>query len=326
MNATGIEWCDFSAALLKYRDADGRDVWACEKCSPGCRGCYAEAMAARFKRGGPFTRQVMKTVTPYFCEKEAARILKSKKLAGKRVFMNDMTDTFGEWVPFEIIDKMFAVFALRPDVVFQILTKRPERMAEYLAMDFPVDRLLTILRSVSSPWNGLKLAANEWIVGNKWGLRNAWFGASVEDVKRKSRIDELREVPGAIRFLSLEPLLEDLGELDLRNINWVIVGGESGHGARPMHPNWARSIRDQCVAAGVPFFFKQWGNWAPASIDHLGEWCEDEWIRPDGSIVGPKNAVGPSDAPMVKSDKKSAGRVLDGREWNEMPEIATVRT
>lgn len=128
-------------------------------------------------------------------------------------------------------------------------------------------------------------------------LPNVWLGVSVESPKYSYRIDTLRKIPAAVRFLSLEPLIEDLGPLNLDGINWVIAGGESGPEARQMRPEWVRSIRNQCVAAGVPFHFKQWGEWAPVS--------------------GAAYHVG---TPLVHLGKKASGRTLDGREWNEMPQ------
>lgn len=149
-------------------------------------------------------------------------------------------------------EEAYAVIEATPQHTYQILTKRIDR------------------------------APGRWAQ-----LPNAWLGVSVEDVERKWRIDALREIPAALRFLSLEPLLEDLGELDLRGIGWVIAGGESGGmGVRPISPEWVRSIRDQCIAAGVPFHFKQWGE---------------------------------RDANLTRVGKKNAGALLDGREWREMP-------
>lgn len=139
-------------------------------------------------------------------------------------------------------------------------------------------------------------------------LPNVWLGVSVEDRARKFRIDILRQIPAAVRFLSLEPLLEDLGTLDLRGIHWVIAGGESGPGARPMPPDWVRSIRDQCLAAGVPLFFKQWGE-----FHFLPKALADRNKHTDVPVGDGSHHR------MFKVGKRSAGRLLDGREWNEMP-------
>lgn len=298
MQKTSIQWCDYSANLLKYRDASGKSVWACVKVSDGCKNCYAESTAKRWKRGGPFSLPVMKTITPFFSDDEAKKILRDKSLTGKKVFAGDMTDIFGEWVPDEIIDKHFAVFALRPDVTFQVLTKRPERMAAYIAhrtRSRPTTGILDkeILRVAESP--NLSTA---FIVGlemeplasgpfsydedSDWPLKNVWLGTSVENQAcADERIPHLLRCSAAVRFLSVEP---QLGPVDLHGafyrarlgpndpykkraligVDWVIVGGESGPHARPFNVNWARSLRDQCGAAGVSFFLKQLGRWPVA--------------------------------------------------------------
>jgi len=200
-------------------------------------------------------------------------------------FVNSMSDLFHKEVPFNFIDKVFAVMAHCPQHTFQILTKRPERMAEYFSKNGPP-------------------------------LPNVWLGTSVESADVLHRIDELRECPASVRFLSLEPLIGDLGTINLDGIHWVIVGGESGPGARPMHPNWARSLRDQCVAAGVPFFFKQWGSLFPCEDKHRlvqsGHYCDVShcWRGPGEGVA------------YKRIGKHKAGRLLDGRTWDEFPEVA----
>jgi len=169
-------------------------------------------------------------------------------------------------------EEAYSVIRATPWITYQILTKRIER---------------AVGRVPDPP------------------LSNVWLGVSVEDRKRKDRIDRLRETPAALRFLSLEPLLEDLGELDLSGIGWVIVGGESGPQARPMQADWARGVRDQCQSAGVPFFFKQWGEWLPGEQDGATT-----------AAIG--TILNCGDAP-IKVGKKAAGRLLDGREWSEFP-------
>lgn len=213
----------------------------------------------------------------------------------RRVFVDSMSDLFHPAVPFEFVDRVFAVMALASNHIFQILTKRPERMAEYLDA-------------------GKELWAGRWIqaaheLGREikppdlcFPLLNVWLGTSIEDDAVVNRIDELRQAPAQVRFLSLEPLIGPLSKLDLSGMHWVIAGGESGHGARPMHPEWARSIRDQCRGERVPFFFKQWGAWVP-----LSEGRGRVHTFADGQSV---ERVG----------KKKAGRELDGRTWDEMPE------
>jgi protein gp37 len=284
MQATGIEWTDFSANLLKYLTEHGKPVWACAKVSDGCKNCYAEAMAERFGRGGPFSLQQVREVTPFFDIAEAKKLVQSKKLDGKRVFIDDMTDLFGEWVPDEIIDKHFALFALRPDVTFQILTKRPERMAKYLG-EHDVG-LNWAMRSVGIS-NDQSLPAITAEIAVDWtrhGLPNVWLGTSCEDQQRADeRIPHLLRCPAAVRFLSCEPLL---GPIDLegwlltehqkagldsqlissslsgerRDVHWIIVGGESGAKARPCDIEWVRSIVRQCKAADTACFVKQLGS------------------------------------------------------------------
>ncbi len=151
-------------------------------------------------------------------------------------------------------------------------------------------------------------------------LTNIWLGVSVEDQKHKSRIDILRNTPAAIRFLSLEPLLEDFGELNLTGIDWVIVGGESGPEARPMHPDWARSLRDQCIAAGVPYLFKQWGEWTPENTAVKNKIRLTRAGRNGQDLA---NADDGADVWMSRVGKKAAGRVLDGRTWDEFPKVRT---
>lgn len=208
----------------------------------------------------------------------------------RRVFVNSMSDLFHENVSAAMIDKVFAVMAASSRHTYQVLTKRPERMRdEMLRLSRTINPLEAEARAFGYTFN------SEGHSLLRWPIPNVWLGTSVEDIKRKDRIDELRETPAAVRFLSLEPLLEDLGELDLTGLHWVIVGGESGPNARPMHPDWARSIRDQCQAAGVPFFFKQWGN-----------------QHPNGQVLR-------GDQGFTRMDVKRSGRLLDWREWNEFP-------
>jgi len=149
-------------------------------------------------------------------------------------------------------------------------------------------------------------------------LPNVWLGTSIESDAYTFRANHLRATPAAVRFLSLEPLLGPLPSLDLTGIDWVIVGGESGRGARPMHPDWVRDIRDRCVAGGVPFFFKQWGEWLGFGVDVLGE----SFVR--AGITGRlhkewKDERGRTTGAAVRVGKKAAGRVLDGHTWDEMP-------
>lgn len=200
------------------------------------------------------------------------------------VFVNSMSDLFHEEVPFSFVDRVWAVMALCPRHRFQLLTKRPERARDYLNR-FIGHHCDEAIEAVGAAAAALATdrAAEQIASGMDTPLENAWLGTSIESSRYLGRADVLRDTAAQVRFLSLEPLLGPLPGLDLSGIDWVIAGGESGPSARPMDPAWARGIRDSCVARGVPFFFKQWG--------------------------------GPS--------KKRAGRVLDGRTWDEMPRRAT---
>lgn len=223
----------------------------CTKISPGCKHCYAETFAERFRGvpGHPYQQGFDLRLVP---EKLTEPLSWNDR---RVVFVNSMSDLFQENVPDSYVDAIARVMEAAPWHTFQVLTKRAVRLSEVLS---------TRLRHVAA-------------------LRHIWWGVSVEDRRYGlPRMDDLRAAPAAVRFLSVEPLLEDLGTLDLSGIHWVIVGGESGHGARPMDPEWVKSIRDQCAEARVPFFFKQWGG----------------------------------------VQKKRTGRVLDGRTYDEFPSNA----
>lgn len=235
-------------STIEWTDATWNPLRGCTKISPGCAHCYAETFAERFRgvAGHPYEQGFDLRFVP---EKIAEPLRWS---APKMVFVNSMSDLFQQEVPDDYIAAVAQVMKLSNWHTYQILTKRSERMRDLLS---------TKLRDV---------AAEEHV----------WWGVSVENRRHGlPRIEHLQSAPAKVRFLSIEPLLEDLGPLDLRGISWVIVGGESGPGARSMKPEWVRSIREQCQAAEVPFFFKQWGG-----------------VR-----------------------KKSAGRLLDGETHDEMP-------
>lgn len=271
-------------------------------------------------------------------------------------FVNSMSDLFHPAVPDALIDRVFAVMALCPQHVFKILTKRPERMREYFRESTGwrarIAGLLNELKP-SAAWNGTVYQGWQNLHGRPDGLPNVWLGTSVEDQPRADeRIPHLLATPAALRFLSMEPLLASVDLTDFctgfyftnpltgrryhdapddhpsasdnlgARIDWVIVGGESGPGARPMHPDWARSLRDQCAAAGVPFFFKQWGDWAKhptgqpvtirqhhASIGYIDADTGERKRHPSRC----------TDETMRRIGKKAAGRLLDGREHSEFP-------
>lgn len=270
----------------------------------------------------------------------------------RRIFVNSMSDLFHEEVPDTYVDKVFAVMAMAHWHKFQVLTKRPERMLRYFQ---------EMKNSESRGFNvcsyfGASMEDCERIGRTPAGLPNVWLGVSVEDQKTADeRIPLLLETPAAVRWISAEPLL---GQIDLTGeylamkcggsypfpgladehrtkiidmLDWVVVGGESGPGARPMHPEWARSLRDRCVAAGVPFFFKQWGEFSDQTELSVKGGSEDRIFTADGTFLGAgvRKYGGMVDtewrekggAWMSRVGKKQAGRLLDGREWNEYPKL-----
>ncbi len=236
---------------IEWTEQTWNPTVGCTKVSPGCKHCYAEKMAKRLQSMGMrgYEKGFRLTLMP---ERLAEPLERRRPTV---YFVNSMSDLFHEKVPFAYIDRVFEVIGRAHHHTFQILTKRAERMAAYC-------------RGRAVP-------------------PNAWLGVSVEDRKYGvPRIEVLRGIDATIRFLSVEPLLEDVGTIDLTDIHWVIVGGESGLRARPMRPSWVEGVKRQCEAAGVPFFFKQWGSWGA-----------------DGQ----------------KRSKKANGRALEGRVWDAMP-------
>jgi protein gp37 len=214
---------------IEWTDATWNPVRGCVKISPGCKHCYAETFAERFRgvKGHPYEQGFdLRLVPEKLTEPFSWR-------SPKLVFVNSMSDLFQTGVPDDYAEAVARVMATANWHTYQVLTKRSER-------------LLQLLKS------RLRFAAEQ---------ENIWWGVSVEDRKHGlPRVDHLRQAPAKVRFLSIEPLLEDLGEIDLSGITWVIVGGESGPGARPMKREWVISIQKQCRTQGVPFFFKQWGG------------------------------------------------------------------
>ncbi len=214
---------------IEWTDATWNPVRGCTKITPGCKHCYAETFAERFRGvpGHPYTQGFDLKLIP---EKLADPFRWPRP---RRVFVNSMSDLFHADIPDDYIVEVVRVMEQASWHTYQVLTKRSERLRELLQ-------------------TRLAHAAQ---------LPHIWWGVSVEDRKYGvPRIADLRAAPARTRFLSVEPLLEDLGALDLSGIHWMIVGGESGHGARPLHPDWVRALRDQCAASGTDFFFKQWGG------------------------------------------------------------------
>jgi len=216
-------------STIEWTDATWNPVRGCTKITPGCTHCYAETFAERFRGvpGHPYEQGFELRLVP----EKLAEPLRWK--TPKMIFVNSMSDLFHKDVPDDYVVNVARVMQTANWHTYQVLTKRSERLR---------DMLRTTLMAAA-------------------GEQHIWWGVSVENKKHGlPRVDDLRGAPACVRFLSIEPLLEDLGPIDLEGIHWVIVGGESGAGARPMQEDWVRSIRDQCQAAGVPFFFKQWGG------------------------------------------------------------------
>jgi protein gp37 len=230
-------------SAIEWTQSTWNPVTGCTKLSPGCRNCYAERMARRLQAMGQRNYRNGFGLT---CHPELLELPLHWKQP-KMVFVNSMSDLFHADIPLDFIQRVFATMGRARHHVFQILTKRADRLVELSPLV-------------------------EW-------AENIWMGVTVESAPYKARIDALRASGAFLKFLSLEPLLGDLGELDLAGIDWVIVGGESGPGARPMAAQWVRDIKGQCISRDLPFFFKQWGG----------------------------------------VNKKKLGRMLDGRTWDQMP-------
>jgi protein gp37 len=232
---------------IEWTESTWNPITGCSRVSPGCAHCYAERMAKRLQAMGQANYANGFNLTLH----EHAVNLPLTWKKPQVIFVNSMSDLFHEDVPLAFILRVFGVMRRADWHVFQVLTKRAERLAECAGQ---------------ISWPG-----------------NVWMGVSVENEDYLGRVDQLRATPAAVKFLSLEPLLGPVPGLDLEGIDWVIAGGESGPGARPMREEWALEVRDKCLAAGVPFFFKQWGG----------------------------------------TNKKKAGKVLAGRTWQEMPRSAS---
>lgn len=311
----------------------------CAKVSAGCKFCYAESWASRFGSRfggwGPNGRRVVAADSrwwePFVWNRKA-------QVAGERhrVFSSSLADVFEapDTMPAaSVMDvrrarlRLMTLIQATPALDWLLLTKRPGRVVELLA-DL---RDATDLDMTGRTRESLRA----WIAGEP--PANVWMGTSVEDqATADERIADLLRIPARVRFLSMEPLLTPVDirpyladfELGLGsgrgNLHWVIVGGESGPQARPMHPDWARSIRDQCRAAGVPFLFKQWGEWTPwPGFDPAGKGRPVRAVFPDGSdlldLTG-RGTNGEGSARMARVGKKAAGRILDGAIHDEFPE------
>lgn len=397
---TGIQWTD----------ATWNPIIGCSIVSPACTNCYAMAQAARIQKMTPGShyegtthevngKPVWTGVLKHAPEHILLAPLRWKK--PRRIFVNSMSDLFHDAVPDEWIDEVFAVMALAPQHTFQLLTKRPKRMREYISgipskIPFlgrmPLERIhieaAGHMEGDGGYMDALKRAGNVYSLYHdvRWPLPNVYLGVTAErQEEADARIPALLATPAAVRFVSAEPMLgaidfarvgnlesikaammevAEYHERDARlntisgmqidalngaqqacifyqtpdhmgggftwrfprpfpRLDWIICGGESGPGARPMHPDWARGLRDQCAAAGVPFFFKQWGEWAPVDLD--AERGNRDWmiISGDGDLDIPDDRGPDEDAgecAIARVGKRRAGRLLDGVEHNEFPE------
>lgn len=252
---------------IEWTDKTWNPTRGCSRVSEGCRLCYAEILAGRYSAYGakpdsPFAGFVTKVNghASWTGKVELIESMLDAPLHWKkpcRVFVNSMSDLFHEALSVDAIDRVFAVMALARHHTFQILTKRPERMDAYMGgAHHRIDDLIDALKP-SSLWNGNALEAHR-VLGAGSPLPNVWLGVSVEDFPTwDERVHLLKATPSAIRFVSYEPALADIGAVDLEGIDWLIAGFESGPGARPADEEWIRSIKNQCVEAGTAFFYKQ---------------------------------------------------------------------
>ena len=281
--ASNIEWTEF--------------VWnpstGCDRISPGCDNCYALTMAKRLKAMGQAKYQTdgdPRTSGPGFGvamhpDTLLDPVVRWPQRSRRMVFVNSMSDLFHARVSTDFVARVFATMALTPQHTYQILTKRPRRMRQLLAerprlKDAMFEALLELRRTAPVVWSREQSRLLDWPAARTpWPLPNVWLGTSIESDDYCWRADELRRVPAAVRFLSLEPLLGPLPSLDLTGIDWVIIGGESGPNFRALDLDWVRDLRDRCAEHGTALFFKQIGG-----------------VRP-----------------------KSGGRLLDGRTWDEFP-------
>lgn len=314
MGITSIEWADYTF-----------NPWiGCSKISPGCANCYAERdFAIRRRRviwGPNGTRD--KTSSDYWRQPFTWNRQAANQAERPRVFCGSLCDVFEQFdndVRPLWRAQLFNVIAQTPNLDWLLLTKRPQNVLRMLAEV-----------KVAYGWGHAVALAARWLAGDP--PANVWLGVSVENQTcADERIPELLQIPAAVRFLSIEPLL---GPVDLRsiaddghnavhcltgnvenpNVDWVIVGGESGPHARPMHPAWARLLRDQCAAVGVPFFFKQWGEYAPDGQDDIAP----EGTKADCAVVYADQLDRDPEA-VFRMGRQFAGRLLDGRVWSEFP-------
>ncbi len=318
-------------SAIEWTDATWNPATGCTKVSPGCANCYIERTPPFRVKGRKFDAKGTTGILMHW--ERLGQPLRWKK--PRHIFVNSLSDLFHEEIPNDFINYVFAAACLCPQHTFQILTKRPQRMRQYVSHELVREEIADAAKEVSR--RNYRLPSEEifeagpvaraWKI-KAWPLPNVWLGVTVENQRfADERIPLLLQTPAAVRFVSYEPALGpvDFGKYLEREwvipqcmsgdgpersgpkLDWVICGGESGPGARPMHPDWARSVRDQCQAARVPFFFKQWGEWLPAMQDGDGK-----------RVLNCSNDA-------IRCGKKAAGRILDGLEWNEALRTAEKR-
>jgi protein gp37 len=338
MNRTNIEWAD----------ATWNPVTGCTPISPGCENCYARRMAHRL-RG----RYGYPTDEPFRVTVHQDRLLEPlARRRPRRVFVCSMGDLFHADVPSHTIDEILAVAFLCPHQTFMVLTKRLRRMADHLNDRSAAGKIQVAAAMLAGQIKTAGVGRDEareriatWFLDHPldWPLRNVWLGATMEDqATAQERMDNLLATPAALRFISYEPALGPLdwvrpaaeyfrrrgascgwpaklaGDRE-RGIGWVIAGGETGPGARPAYPRWFRSVRDQCVGAGVPFFFKGWGEWSRAEYGHRRAMVDPNGWRSDVCARCVYGSDHPEALMLWRVGRRRAGRILDGLTWNGFP-------
>lgn len=353
---TGISWTNSTWNAIR----------GCTPVSPGCKNCYAAKVAKRFSGpGGSFEGLVRINAAGQRTDEWNGEITYVEDhlldpimwKRPRRIFVNSVSDLFHHNVSDTVIDRIFAVMALAPQHTFQVLTKRPERMRDYVTSRSHHPEEVGLYEAIVDLSVPKKVELDfKWF---QWPLPNVWLGTSVENQKyADERIPLLLQTPAAVRFISAEPLL---GPIDLAGwvkkskdwkwfpieckhgydacpvcdgepknpLDWVIVGGESQRGSRPMDPRWAKSLRDQCKAAGVPFFFKQWGDWTPNKPESYcrvsgQRYSHETYSWADDGV--PYNALNPPidhfpSVMVYRVGAKKTGDLLDGVQYHEYPEV-----
>lgn len=304
---------------IEWTDATWNPITGCDIESPGCTHCYAMTLAGTRLRNHPsragLTKRAANGAYVWNGEVRFNKEWIDQPVRWQRprmVFVVAHGDLFHKAVPDEWIDDVFAIMALANWHTYQILTKRSARMAEYMA-ELYAGRMYEI----AEKWREAGFNAQSTIMKSfADGLPHCWLGVSAEDQKHfDKRVKHLMEIPASVRWVSAEPLLGPILAGDaLKSLSWIVCGGESGTRARPMHSDWVRSLRDECVTSVVPFLFKQWGTFIPAdqpesrNFVYDNDRCEHVWD--ESSSTGYSIRVG----------KKAAGRLLDGRTWDQFPQ------